>query len=75
MAPPALIKRTLTSVGLKQNCGTKILTVSSSALVISVIMTLYHFTFLDTATSGLRALVPCLCRCASRLLISYIVHA
>ena len=70
MATLDRIECTLTLVGLKPTCGPDTLTASWSFLEISVIMIVDHFTFLDTATSRVRPLVPFHCRCATRLLIA-----
>ena len=75
MTPPARIQHVLILVSLKLTCGNAILTASQSTLVISVLLIVDHFPFLDTSTSVMRSLAPYLCICATHLLIAATTHA
>ena len=52
-----------------------ILMASLSALVISVILIVEYFLFIDTAFSGVQHLVPCTHICATHLLTTTTAHA
>ena len=56
MAPPAQIELAKTLVGLEPTCDTAVITVSQSASLISVLLIVYHFPFLDTAAKGVQPL-------------------
>ena len=73
--PTTNIERDLTSVGLNSTFGPSILTDSRRAFVISVILMVDHFAFMETYTSGVRMLVLCSCMSATCLRNSATAHA
>ena len=75
MAPPARIECALTLVGLKPTCGEEILMDSRRALVISVLLMVDHFLFLDNSARGVWSLAPSRNRCATHILNTATAHA
>ena len=75
MAPPAHIKRALTSTGVNPTWGLMILGAAQSADVVSALHTVEHCFPLKTAANCVLQGAPCCCKCATWRLIAATEHA